>query len=293
RRRSRSRNPCSSAFAVRSLLRNSTAAIVRSRSSSRPWRFVRATWSASMISRARLSWGFATSRTRPRTIGSDAGSSQRTFASTARSSSTAYARPWSHAFARMIERLSLYRRSDRVRPSPSRLRRIFAIDSRSGRSHHRLQRTLDDLAVVVEQPFVDDREQTVEDRAVRLPQLVEEREVGLGQIASRDSRESVLLQGGDRNRAEQFVGQREARQEALKIMRPLDGTCQHPDHHALRGPFRPDQEDVLAGQDSEDQAFDLLASFEETAFHLRLEGLEPCGLDHTRERLSARGAQIP
>src|SRR3989442_9028612 len=76
-------------------------------------------------------------------------------------------------------------------------------------------------------------------------------------------------------------------------MRALDGTCQHPDHHALRGPFRPDEEDVLAGEDGEDQALDLLGPFEETAFHLRLEGLEPCGLDHSRERLSARGAQIP
>src|SRR3989442_5449909 len=112
-------------------------------------------------------------------------------------------------------------------------------------------------------------------------------------MASRDARESVLLQGRDRNGAEQFVGQGESRQEALKVMSALDGTCQHPDHHALRGPFRPDEEDVLTGQDGEDQAFDLLASFEETAFHLRLEGLEPGGLDHARERLSARGAQIP
>src|SRR5438093_11892562 len=50
---------------------------------------------------------------------------------------------------------------------------------------------------------------------------------------------------------------------------------------------------MLTGQDGEDQALDLLASFEETAFHLRLEGLESRGLDHMRERLSARGAQIP
>src|SRR3989475_11228077 len=125
RRRSRSRNPCSSAFAVRSLLRNSTAAMVRSRGSSRPWRFVNATWSASMISRPRLSCGFATSRTRPRTIGSDAGSSQRTFARTARSSSTAKARPWCRAFPREIPELPLYRGPETVKPSAPTQRRIF------------------------------------------------------------------------------------------------------------------------------------------------------------------------
>src|SRR5207245_4143733 len=102
-----------------------------------------------------------------------------------------------------------------------------------------------------------------------------------------------LLEGGDRDRAEQLVGQREPRQESLEVARSLDRAREHPNHHALRGPLRTDEEDVLAGEEGQDQPFDLLASLEEAALHLGLERLEAVGEHHAWNTLKAQGCSNP
>ena len=160
---------------------------------------------------------------------------------------------------------------------------LFLREFRGG-AHQRLEGALEHLAVVVEEPLVDQGEEAVQDRAVRLPDLVEEREVRLRQVAAGEPREPVLLQGRDGHGAEQFVGQGEAGQEPLEIFRALDGAREEADHQAFRGALRSDQEQVLPRQEGEQESFELLAAFEEVPFHLLLEGLELGGLDHTKVR---------
>jgi len=81
-----------------------------------------------------------------------------------------------------------------------------------GRAHQCLEGALQHLAIVVEESLVDQGQEAVQDRAVRLPDLVEEREVRLREVAAGQPREPVLLEGRDGHGTEELVGQGEARQ---------------------------------------------------------------------------------
>src|SRR5207302_4884636 len=114
-----------------------------------------------------------------------------------------------------------------------------------GRPHERLEGTLQDLAVVVEEPLVDQGEEAVQDRTVRLPDLVQEREVSLGEVAASEAREPILFQGGYRDGAEQFVGKGEARHQSLEIFRAVDRAREHDDYQALLYALQTAEEQVL------------------------------------------------
>ncbi len=74
------------------------------------------------------------------------------------------------------------------------------------RAEHRDERHGDALAAVVENSFVDNRQQRVEDRRVGLEDFVEERDVRLGQFVRGDAPVIVFFESLQADRAENFFG---------------------------------------------------------------------------------------
>jgi len=70
---------------------------------------------------------------------------------------------------------------------------------------------------VVEEPLVEQREQRVEDGRVGLEDLVDEEQLGLRSVAGGGAPVLVALERGERERPEELLWRREARQRALEV----------------------------------------------------------------------------
>ena len=125
------------------------------------------------------------------------------------------------------------------------------------------QRRADAARPVVELAFVEQRQQRVEDRRVGLEHLVQKGDAGRRQVAVDEPFVAVVLQRLQRQRAEQLLGRREARQQPLEIARAVEGTVQAPRQFALGGARRADQQHVFAGQRRQQQQAHRGAAFEQ------------------------------
>ncbi len=122
---------------------------------------------------------------------------------------------------------------------------------------HGHQRRAQAPAAVVKLAFVQQRQQRVQDRTVGLEHLVDERDRGLGQEAGGLALVAVLFERDDRQRPEQFLGHREARQQTLEVARIAQRMPQPAREFALGGAGRPEQQQVLAGERRQQRQPDL------------------------------------
>ena len=127
------------------------------------------------------------------------------------------------------------------------------------------QRAAYHLAAARELALVEQREQGVEDRAVRLEDLVEEDDLRLGQHAGRVAAVDALAERGDVDRAEDLVRLGEAREQVLEVVR-LHQLGERADERALGRAGRAEQHAVLAGDDRDHQEPDDLVLAEELPF---------------------------
>ena len=110
--------------------------------------------------------------------------------------------------------------------------------------------------------LVEHRQQVVQDRTVGVEQFVEKGELGLGQHVGRDRGDHALAEFRQIDRAENFVGLGEAREQVFEVA-AADGGGELADDQRFRRPRRPIQEQVFAGHDGQgDQIDDLVASDE-------------------------------
>ena len=160
------------------------------------------------------------------------------------------------------------RGSDRTSPRGCR---------RSGTSfdaaYSEISGTLHDLGAVLELALVDDVEERVQDRRVRLEDLVEEDDLGGRQHVLEAARVATLAERRDVDRTEQLVRLGEARQQILEVAR-VDQLREHVDHRGLRGARRADDHHVLAGDRRHRHQPDDLLLVEELRAHLASEVLE-------------------
>ena len=99
----------------------------------------------------------------------------------------------------------------------------------------------------MEDPLVDDGEQAVQDGGVRLEDLVDECELGLGQLAGDDPGESVLLQGLERDGPEELLGGGELGEQALEVA-AAEGLGDGAGQGGLGRAGGAEEQDVLAGE---------------------------------------------
>ncbi len=133
------------------------------------------------------------------------------------------------------------------------------------------------LGAAPEDALVEHREEVVEERAVRVEELVEEDELGLGEHARRARRDRPLAEARQVDRSEDLVRLGEAREEVLEVA-PLHGLGERADERRLRRPRGPVEEQVLAGDDGDGHEIaDLVASH--VAPLERLHDLAPEALD--------------
>ncbi len=123
---------------------------------------------------------------------------------------------------------------------------------------------------VVELPLVQERQQRIEDGAVGLEHLVDERDGGVRQEARGMPLVPILLQGLDRQRTEELLGHREAGQQAFEVPGVAKGEMKPPRELALRGPRRPDHEAMLASERRQQSEANRLLALDEPP----LEGVE-------------------
>jgi hypothetical protein len=119
---------------------------------------------------------------------------------------------------------------------------------------------------VVELAFVEQGQQGIEDRAVGLEYFVDECNRGIGQEALGVSLVAVVFEGLDRQRAEQFLGHREARQQPLEVAPRAEHRVQAPRQFALGRTRRADEQAVFAGQRGQQAEPHALAAFDEARF---------------------------
>ena len=103
----------------------------------------------------------------------------------------------------------------------------------------------------------------VQDGGVRLEDLVDESELGLGQLAGDDPGESVLLQGLEGDGTEELFRRGELGEQALEVAAAEglgDGTGQR----GLGGARGTEEQDVLPGEYSSQGAVDDVAAFGES-----------------------------
>ena len=121
-----------------------------------------------------------------------------------------------------------------------------------GRAVERAQRHLDARAAGEELPLVQDAEQRVQDRGVRLEDLVEEHDLRLGQHRLDAPDVAALAEGLDVDRAEDLVGLGEARQQIFEVTR-VDQARQVAHQRRLGGAGRTDDQHVLARHQRDQQ----------------------------------------
>ncbi len=97
-------------------------------------------------------------------------------------------------------------------------RQLFFVGEFVGRAEHRDERDGDTLAPVVKDTFVDERQQRVEDRGVGLEDLVEKRDMRLGELVVSHAAVIVLLETLQAHRAEDLLGRAELRQQPLEVV---------------------------------------------------------------------------
>ena len=124
------------------------------------------------------------------------------------------------------------------------------------------ERALDHLAPARELALVEQREQRIQDGAVRLEHLVEKDDLRLRQHARRVALVRAVAERGDVDRAEDLVGLREAREQVLEVA-GLHQLGQGADERALGRARGPEQDAVLAGDDGDHQEADDLVLAEE------------------------------
>ena len=162
-------------------------------------------------------------------------------------------------------------------------RQLVLLGQLVGRAEDGQQRHLDAVAAVVEAALVEQREQRVQDRRARLEDLVEERDVRLGQLVRRDAAVLVLLERAQAHRAEHLLGGGELGEQPLEVARAVDAPAELVGKHRLRGAGRSEQQHVLAGQQGRERALDHLAALDEDLAELAAD----------RGQLGARGLDVP
>ena len=121
-------------------------------------------------------------------------------------------------------------------------------------------------AAVVEFALVEQGQQRIEDRRVGLEHLVEKGDAGGGQVAVDQALVAVVLKGFERQRTEQLLGGRKARQQAFEIARAVEDPVQPARQLALGGAGRADQQHMLAGQRGQQQQPGGGLAFEQAMF---------------------------
>ena len=125
-----------------------------------------------------------------------------------------------------------------------------------------MQGTRDALAVVVEQAFIQDGQEGVEDGRTGLENLVDKGHFGRGEFADSDSPVVVGFESGQGNRAEHFLGRGEFCQENLKpaAVQPFDDRV---GQHALGRSRRSDKKNVLARYEGGQTDVNFLIAFDQ------------------------------
>ena len=133
-------------------------------------------------------------------------------------------------------------------------------------AEHRQQRHVLHLGAVGELALVQDGEERVQDRRVRLEDLVEEDDLRLGQHGLGLARVGAFAEGADVDGAEELVGLGEARQQVLEVAR-VDELGEGAHQRRLGGAGRADEEHVLAGDDGDEEQADDFLLVEEVLLH--------------------------
>jgi hypothetical protein len=165
-------------------------------------------------------------------------------------------------------------------------RELVLVGKLVGRADEAEQRHRDDVAAVVEAPLVEDPEQRVQDRARRLEHLVEEGHVRLGKLVRRHAPVLVALERRERDRAEQLLGRREAREQPVEVAGAVEAAAELLREHRLGGAGRAHEEHVLSREQRGERGVDRLVAFDEEPAQLRRERLEA----RSRRRRSPRSA---
>src|SRR5262249_10842330 len=129
---------------------------------------------------------------------------------------------------------------------------------------HADERAFEDLPAARVLALVEEREERVEDRAVRLEDLVEEDDLCLGEHADRVAAVDAPAGRAHVDGAEDLVRLGEPGEEVLEVLR-LHELGERPDEGALRGAGWAEEDAVLAGDDGDHQEADDLVLAEELA----------------------------
>mmetsp|Transcript_7892 Transcript_7892/g.23585 ORF Transcript_7892/g.23585 Transcript_7892/m.23585 type:complete len:205 (-) Transcript_7892:406-1020(-) len=124
---------------------------------------------------------------------------------------------------------------------------LLALGQLVARADQAQQRDLHSLRPVVEEPLVEQREQRVQDRRVRLEDLVHEGDLGGGQVAVHLALVPVLLETLHAQRPEELLGNRKTGEEALEVA-TMTHLAEPSGELGLGGTGRAEQEEVLPGQ---------------------------------------------
>ena len=138
---------------------------------------------------------------------------------------------------------------------------FFLVGQLVGGPEHRDERHAKALAPVVEQALVDDGQERVEDRRVGLENLVEERDVRLGQLVRGHAPVVVVLEAAQADRAENLLGRAELGQQPLEIVGALDPPAELVGQHRLGRAGRSDDEHVAARKERAERAVDQFGAF--------------------------------
>ena len=150
-----------------------------------------------------------------------------------------------------MEAVQVLRRGANQEAIEHRPQRVVVGDLVGGAKERR-QRHLDAGRAGEEASLVQDAEQSVQDGRVRLEDLVEEDDVGVGEHRLDAAQVGPLAKRLDVDRAEDLVRLREPGQQVLEVAR-VDEPREVPDQRRLGGARRPDDEHVLAGHQRDQQ----------------------------------------
>src|SRR5215475_10198812 len=98
--------------------------------------------------------------------------------------------------------------------------KFIALRHLVARAEKRDQRDLHLLGAIVEDPFIGDLQQRIQDRAARLEDFIEEDEFGLDKFSSRDAPVLVALESADRHRPKEFFRRRETSHQIGEVPQP-------------------------------------------------------------------------
>jgi hypothetical protein len=116
--------------------------------------------------------------------------------------------------------------------------------------------------------LVEHGEERVEDGRVGLEDLVEERDLGLGQLARGHALVAALLQRRQAHRPEDLLGRGELGQQPLEVHGAADAATHLLGQHGLGRAGRAQHQHVLLGQHRGERAVHQLVAFDEELLEL-------------------------